>query len=42
MFVAELAEVYGWNYLITDSADGGARFEFTDVDLAEVQEHQQH
>lgn len=42
MFVAELAEVYGWNYAITEGADGGARFEFTDVDLAGVQERQQH
>ena len=32
MFVAELAETYGWDYSITDGESGGARFEFTDVD----------
>ncbi|UPW02145.1 PAS domain S-box protein [Halorussus gelatinilyticus] len=31
-FVSELAEVYGWEYEVTESAGGGARFEFTDID----------
>lgn len=30
-FVHELATVYGWNCSLTDSTDGGAQFEFTDV-----------
>ncbi|WP_231186262.1 PAS domain S-box protein [Haladaptatus sp. DYF46] len=30
-FVHELATVYGWNCSLTDSADGGAQFEFTNV-----------
>ncbi len=32
--VAEIAEAHGWAYEITESDDGGARFEFTDVGLA--------
>jgi signal transduction histidine kinase len=34
MFVAELAETYDWEYTITDGEDGGARFEFTNVNDA--------
>ena len=30
-FVRELAEVYEWDYLVTDSEDGGARFEFRNI-----------
>ena len=41
MFVSELAEVYGWSYTITEGANGGARFEFTDIDLVGVKERQQ-
>ncbi|WP_458204590.1 two-component system sensor histidine kinase NtrB [Haladaptatus sp. NG-SE-30] len=31
-FVSELVDAYGWDYDITDSDEGGARFEFTDVE----------
>ncbi|UPW01624.1 PAS domain S-box protein [Halorussus gelatinilyticus] len=31
-FVAELANVYGWGFAITDGEAGGARFEFTGVE----------
>jgi signal transduction histidine kinase len=31
-FVRELTDVYGWECALTDSAAGGARFEFTNVD----------
>lgn len=31
-FVQKLADVYGWEYAVTESAAGGARFEFTNVD----------
>jgi len=34
-FVAQLAEAYGWDREVTESEAGGARFEFTDVALAE-------
>jgi hypothetical protein len=27
-----LADVYGWEYAVTESAAGGTRFEFTNVD----------
>jgi PAS domain S-box-containing protein len=30
-FVQKLAEVYDWDYAVTESADGGARFEFRNV-----------
>jgi len=30
-FVRELAEIYEWNYAVTESESGGARFEFTNV-----------
>lgn len=33
--VAEIAEAHGWTVEATESADGGARFEFRGVDLAE-------
>ena len=32
--VREVAEAHGWTVTVTESADGGARFEVTDVDLA--------
>lgn len=42
VFVAELAETYNWNYSVTESGDGGARFEFTDVDRTSLkQTHKQ-
>ena len=31
-FVAQLADAYKWEYTITDSDEGGARFEFMDVE----------
>ncbi|WP_135304877.1 PAS domain-containing protein [Haloarcula amylovorans] len=31
-FVREFAEVYGWEYAVTESAAGGARFEFTNIE----------
>ena len=31
-FVAELADAYGWTYTITDSVEGGTRFEFRGVE----------
>ena len=34
-FVARLADAYDWDYRITESESGGARFEFTDVGVAE-------
>jgi signal transduction histidine kinase len=33
-FVAQLVETYGWEYDVTESESGGARFEFRDVYLA--------
>ncbi|MFC7216137.1 PAS domain S-box protein [Saliphagus sp. GCM10025334] len=30
--VSQLADAYGWEYTITDSEEGGARFEFTGVE----------
>ncbi|MFC4449989.1 ATP-binding protein [Halorussus aquaticus] len=42
VFVAELADTYGWEYAITDGPDGGARFEFTGVDLVSATEGQRH
>ena len=30
-FVRKMADVYGWEYAVTDSADGGAQFEFENV-----------
>jgi len=32
--VSTVAEAHGWTVTVTESADGGARFEFTDVDVA--------
>ena len=32
-FVAQLAEAYEWQYTITDSDEGGARFEFRGVEI---------
>ncbi|WP_255169242.1 MEDS domain-containing protein [Natrononativus amylolyticus] len=32
-FVRELADVYGWTCTVSESATGGARFEFRDVDF---------
>ncbi|MFC4448680.1 PAS domain S-box protein [Halorussus aquaticus] len=34
-FVRELADVYGWECAVTESEDGGARFEFTNVTAGE-------
>lgn len=31
-FVAQLAETYTWDWTLTESTTGGARFEFTDID----------
>ncbi|WP_435181445.1 copper transporter [Halorussus sp. AFM4] len=42
MFVAELAEAYGWNYMVSESADGGARFEFTDIDSTNPKKTHMH
>lgn len=35
--VKQIAEAHGWNIELTESASGGARFEFTDVEFAEEQ-----
>jgi len=32
-FIAQLADAYGWAYALTEGVDGGARFEFTNVDV---------
>jgi signal transduction histidine kinase len=32
--VKRVAEAHGWDVQVVDGADGGARFEFTDVELA--------
>jgi len=37
-FVAQLVELYEWNWRITESEAGGARFEFTDIDLVSTEE----
>jgi signal transduction histidine kinase len=37
-FVARLVELYEWNWRITESEAGGARFEFTNVDLVSTEE----
>ena len=34
-FVTQLADAYDWDCLLTESDDGGARFEFTDVEFAD-------
>ncbi|UPV99841.1 ATP-binding protein [Halorussus gelatinilyticus] len=34
-FVYEMAEVYDWSCAITESETGGARFEFTNVTVAQ-------
>ncbi|WP_435186835.1 hypothetical protein [Halobellus sp. EA9] len=31
--VKRIAEAHGWQVAVIDGTDGGARFEFTDVDL---------
>ncbi|UPV75720.1 ATP-binding protein [Halorussus limi] len=41
LFVAELADAYGWNYTVATGSDGGSRFEFTDVELDTAAECQQ-
>jgi signal transduction histidine kinase len=33
-FVVQLVETYGWEYNVTESDAGGARFEFRDVEFA--------
>lgn len=40
-FVAQLAEAYGWQWTITESATGGARFEFGDVDIVAMEEDEE-
>ena len=37
-FVAQLAEAYDWEWTITESEAGGARFEFGDVDYVATEE----
>jgi signal transduction histidine kinase len=37
-FVAQLAEAYEWEFELTESAEGGTRFEFTNVELAVIDE----
>jgi signal transduction histidine kinase len=37
-FVAQLVELYEWDWRITESEAGGARFEFMDVDLVSTEE----
>jgi len=37
-FVAQLVELYEWNWSITESATGGARFEFLHVDVVSAEE----
>jgi signal transduction histidine kinase len=41
-FVAQLAEMYDWDYSIADSDLGGARFEFTNVDRISPEGELQH
>jgi len=36
--VDTIAEAHGWSLTITDAVDGGARFEFTDVELTRADE----
>lgn len=31
-FIAQLTDIYGWEYTLTESEDGGVRFEFVGVD----------
>jgi signal transduction histidine kinase len=33
--VADVAEAHGWDLVVTDGSDGGARFEFTGVEAAD-------
>lgn len=42
VFVAELAETYGWEYSVTEGTDGGARFEFTGVDCPSPRKTRKH
>lgn len=37
-FVSQLADAYGWDCTVTTGSQGGARFEFTDVELASSEE----
>lgn len=37
-FVAELANTYGWEYTVTESDEGGARFEFKNVETGLARE----
>jgi signal transduction histidine kinase len=41
-FVAQLAEMYDWEYDIGESEIGGARFEFTNVECVSTQDELQH
>ncbi len=36
--VYAIANAHGWNIAITESDRGGARFEFTDVETADITE----
>ena len=36
-FVAQLADTYGWEYRLTESESGGARFEFRNVEYADAE-----
>ncbi|MFC4550436.1 MULTISPECIES: PAS domain S-box protein [Halorussus] len=36
--VAQIADAYGWEYSVTESATGGARFEFTNVNTVDREE----
>lgn len=41
-FVAQLAETYDWEWAITESETGGARFEFIAVDAVSTEEEELH
>ena len=36
-FIHEMADVYGWTCSVTESADGGARFEFENINQVQLQ-----
>jgi signal transduction histidine kinase len=38
--VEQVVEAHGWEISITESAEGGARFEVTDVDVSRVESNQ--
>ena len=41
-FVANLVDTYDWEWTITESASGGARFEFSGVDVVATEEPEQY